>query len=173
MRQKSGRLFYEKQRFSLRRIGLALSAPPCVMLGLLIWQVVLGHPWGKQPMSNANVVGWTVFIWLIYFRLITVHLVIDVRDGELLVGLHGLWRPRRVPLGEIQAVETVTFDPERDYGGYGIRSSRQGKAYLAGGNRGVRLKLVNGATLVVGSQRSEELAGILSSSAKQAHTSRP
>jgi hypothetical protein len=172
MRRNSGRLFYEKQRFSLRRIGLTLAAPPCVMLGLLIWQVVLGHPWGKQPLSNANVVGWTVFIWVIYFRLITVHLVIEVSDRELLVGLHGLWRPRRVPLGEIQAVETVTFDPERDYGGYGIRSGRKGKAYLASGNRGVRLKLVNGATLVVGSQRSEELAGILSGSAKRGQPAR-
>ena len=52
------------------------------MLGLLIWQVILGHPWGKQPMSNANVIGWTMFLWLIYFRLITVRLVTEVRDRE-------------------------------------------------------------------------------------------
>jgi hypothetical protein len=158
---KSGGLFYEKQRFPLRRIGVALAAPPCFMLGLLVWQVVLGHPWGKQPMSNANVVGWTIFLWIIYFRLITVQLVIDVRGGELLLGLRGLWRARRVPLKDIQSVETVTFDPARDYGGYGIRSSRQGAAYIASGNRGVRLKLTNGATLVVGSQKPEELARIL------------
>lgn len=160
MHQRPDRLFFEKQRFSWR-IGLALLAPPCVMLGLLIWQVVLGHPWGKQPMSNANVIGWTAFIWVIYFRLITVQLVTEVRDGELVVGLRGLWRARRVPLGDIQSAEIVTFDPERDYGGYGIRSTRQGTAYIASGNRGVRLKLANGATLVIGSQRLDELAGIL------------
>ncbi len=133
---KSGVVFHEKQRFPLRRIGVALAAPPCFMLGLLVWQVVLGHPWGKQSMSNANVVGWTIFVWIIYFRLITVQLVTkvrggDVRDEELLVGLRGLWRARRVPLGNIQSVETVTFDPQRDYGGYGIRSNRQGTAPIS------------------------------------------
>ena len=169
---KSGVVFYEKQRFPLRRIAVALAAPPCFMLGLLVWQVALGHPWGRQPMSNANVVGWTIFLWIVCFRLITVQLVVEVRDGELLVGLRGLWRARRVPLGNIQSVETVTFDPQRDYGGYGVRSSRQGTAYIASGDRGVRLRLAKGATLVIGSQRAEELAGILSSSAKRAHRSR-
>ena len=105
-------------------------------------------------------------------RPITVQLVVEVRDEELRVGLRGLWRARRVPLGDIQSVETVTFDPLRDYGGYGVRSSRQGTTHIAGGTRGVRLRLAKGATLVIGSQRAEELAGILSSSAKRAHRSR-
>jgi hypothetical protein len=161
--QKSGRRFYEKQGLPLRRIAIALLVPPCIMLGLLIWQVVLGHPWGKSPMSNGNVIGWTVFLWLIYLRLITVRLVTEVRDGTLVVAMRGLWRSRRIPLADIQSADTVTFDPERDYGGYGIRSNREGKAYIASGHQGVRLKLANGATFVVGSQRSDELAGILRS----------
>ncbi len=161
MRRQSGQLFYEKQRFPLSRIGLVLATPPTIMLGLLIWQVVLGHTWGKQPMSNDSLIGWTIFLWLVYLRLITVRLIVEVGDGELRIGFHGLWRTRRVPVGDIQSAETVTFDPLRDWGGYGIRSSRQGKAYIANGNRGVKLKLAQGRTLVVGSQRPEELAGIL------------
>ena len=170
MLQKSDQLFYENQRFPLRRIGLALSTPPCIMLGLALWQVVLGHPWGKQPMSNANLIGWTIFLWILYFRLITVQLVTQVRRGELRVGLRGLWRARRIPLGEIQSIESVTLDPELDHSG--IRSGRKGKAYIAGGNRGVRLKLANGAMLVVGSQRPEELAGILNRSSLRSQTAK-
>ena len=128
------------------------------MLGLLIWQVVLGHTWGKHPMSNGDVIGWTVFLWLIYLRLITVRLVTEVRKGELIVRMRGLWRLRRVPLDHIQAVETITHDIARDYGGYGIRSTREGKAYVAGGGRGVRVTLAAGEKLVVGSQRPDELA---------------
>jgi len=48
----SRRLFREVQRFPLRRAGLALLAPPCVMLGLLVWQVWLGNSFGKQPLSR-------------------------------------------------------------------------------------------------------------------------
>jgi hypothetical protein len=135
------------------------------MLGLLIWQVILGHTWGKRPMSNSDVVGWTVFLWLIYALLITVKLVTEVRRGELIVALRGLWRLRRVPLDSIQSVETITYDIDRDYGGYGIRSSREGKAHLAAGARGVRVTLDGGETLVVGSDRPKELAAALRRSA--------
>lgn len=131
------------------------------MLVLLIWQVLLGHRWGKQPMSNANVIGWTVFLWLLYFRLITVRLVTDVRDGELVIAMRGLWRSRHVPLDKIQSVETTTHDIARDYGGYGIRSTREGKAYVASGTRGVRVTLASGEKLVVGSERPDELAAAL------------
>ena len=143
MSQNSGQRFFEKQGLPLRRVGVALLVPPSIMLGLLIWQVVLGHPWGKHPMSNARVIGWTIFLWVVYFRLITVRLVTEVRDETLIVALRGLWRTRRIALADIQSAETVTFDPERDYGGYGIRSNREGKAYLAKGHQGVRLKLAS------------------------------
>jgi hypothetical protein len=131
------------------------------MLGLLIWQVLLGHPWGKHPMSNGEVIGWTVFLWLLYFRLITVRLVTEVRQGELIVKMRGLWRLRRVPLDRILSVETITHDIARDYGGYGFRSIRGGKAYVAHGGRGVRLMLAAGEKLVVGSQQPDELARML------------
>jgi hypothetical protein len=131
------------------------------MLGLLIWQVLLGHPWGKHPMSNGDVIGWTVFLWLIYFRLITVRLVTEVRQGELIVRMRGLWRLRRVPLDRIQSVERITHDIARDYGGYGFRSIRGGKAYVASGGRGVRVTLAGGEKLVVGTQRPDELAQTL------------
>ena len=141
---------YVKQRFPTRRLALVLAMPPSVMVLLLIWQVLLGHPWGKHPMSNGDVIGRTIFLWIIDFRLITVRLVTEVRDGELLVGLHGLWRARHVPLTSIQSVETIVFDPIRDYGGYGIRPAA-GDRLIAEG-RGVRLKLESTAALVVGSQ---------------------
>ena len=114
-------------------------------------------------MSNARVIGWTLFLWMVYLRLITVRLVTEVRDGTLVVAMRGLWRKRRIPLADIQSVETITFDPERDYGGYGIRSTRQEKAYIASGNRGVRLKLAQGSAVVLGSQRPSELAAVLTS----------
>lgn len=155
-------MFREVQRFPLRRIALALASPPCFLLGLLIWQVILGHTWGKHPMSNGDVIGWTVFLWLVYFRLITVRLVTEVRKGALIVRLGGLWRLRRVALDGIKKVETITHDVARDYGGYGIRSTREGKAYVAGGGRGVRVTLSAGEKLVIGSERPDELAAALS-----------
>ena len=122
-------------------------------------------------MSNGDVIGWTVFLWLIYVRLITVRLVTEVRRRELVIALRGLWRLRRVPLGLIHSVQTITHNIARDYGGYGIRSTRGGKAYVANGGRGVRVTLTTGEKMVVGSQRPDELAAALSGSAIPPHAS--
>jgi hypothetical protein len=154
-------LFREVQRFSVRRIAVALASPPLFMLGLLIWQVVLGHTWGKHPMSNGDVIGWTVFLCVIYLRLITVRLVTEVRQRELTIALRGLWRLHRIPLDRIRAAEAITHDVGRDYGGYGIRSNREGKAYIAGSGGGVRVTLADGEKLVLGSMRPGELAAAL------------
>ena len=112
-------------------------------------------------MSNGDVIGWTVFVWVVYFRLITVRLVTEVRQGELVIAMRGLWRLRRVPLDRILSVETITHDIARDYGGYGFRSTRDGKAYVANGGRGVRVTLAGGEKLVVGSGQPDELAQVL------------
>jgi hypothetical protein len=150
-------LFHEEQRFRLMRQRILLAIPPGAMLLLLAWQVILGHPWGTKPMSNASVIGWTVFLCLVYVRLITVRLVTDVRPGEIAVAMRGFWRERRIPLNEIKSAKIVTYDAVRDYGGYGIRTARRGKAYIAGGNRGVRLELVKGGEVLIGSACPEEL----------------
>lgn len=112
-------------------------------------------------MSNADVVGWTVFLWLLYFRLITIRLVTEVRQGKLLIALRGLWRLRRVPLHQIRSVETISRDIARDYGGFGIRSTRNGRAYVASGPGGVLITLAEGEKLVVGSQRPDELVAAI------------
>jgi hypothetical protein len=153
--------FREEQSFRQRRVRILLAIPPGVMLLLLVWQVILGHPWGTKPISNASMIGWTVFLWLVYLRLVAVRLVTQVGPGELSVAMRGLWRERRIPLNEIKSAKIVTYDAARDYGGYGIRTIRRGKAYIAGGNRGVRLELVQGGAVVIGSKRPEELVAAI------------
>ncbi|HKW97068.1 MAG TPA: hypothetical protein VJN43_05000 [Bryobacteraceae bacterium] len=150
-------VFHEEQRFRLKRMRILLAIPPLSMLMLLIWQVLLGHPWGKHPVSNSSLVFWTIFLSLVYLRLVTVKLVTDVCRGEISLAMRGFWRKRRVALAEVAEVQTVTYDPVRDYGGYGVRTTRRGTAYIAGGNRGVRLKLTSGRVILIGSELAEEL----------------
>jgi hypothetical protein len=156
-------LFREEQRFRQPRIWVLLAILPVGFTLLLIWQVVLGHPAGRHPMSNSQVIGWTVFLWLVYLRLITIKLVTIVvpgkaEPGKLSVSLRGLWTIRRIPLAEVGKTEVVSYAPAADYGGYGIRLTRRGKAYIASGDRGVRFTLLKGGRVLVGSQRPEELA---------------
>jgi hypothetical protein len=48
---------------------------------------------------------------------------------------------RTVPLDDILASEWVRYSPMRQYGGWGVRVSRHGRAYIAFGDEGVQLLL--------------------------------
>jgi hypothetical protein len=157
MNRPAPAIFHEQQSFRRQRTRILLAIPPGAMLLLMAWQVILGQPWGTKPVSHARVIGWTVFLWLVYLRLVTIRLVSQVDPRGLSVGMRGLWRARHIPLMEIKSAKVVTYDAARDYGGYGIRTMRHSKAYIASGNRGVRLDLVKGGAVLIGSARPEEL----------------
>ena len=125
-------LFRESQRFSQVRVWVLTAILPVAVLFLAIMQVGLGHPLGKTPMSNGNLVGWSIFLWIIYLRLVTVKLVTEVGPGQVRIALRGLWRSSLIQLAKVRLVDVVEFDP-RDWGGLGIRSSKRGRAYIAGG----------------------------------------
>jgi hypothetical protein len=154
-------VFHEEQRFRQLRLRLLPAILPVAMLLLAIWQVGLGHVWGKSPMSNGSIIGWTIFLWLIYFRLMTVKLVTEVRPGEVRITMRGLWRRSRICLSTVRSVDIVTYDPAADWGGYGIRSNHAGRAYIAGGNDGVRLTLADGSVVLIGSERAPKLAAAI------------
>lgn len=154
----TGTAFHEVQALRQWHARIWMALPPAALLFITIRQVVFHHPWGSKPQSNGGLIFLTVLIAAVYFRLVTIRLVTDVRSGELLVGLRGLWRRRRVPLAAIRSAAAVRYDPAAEYGGYGIRSGPRGLAYIANGNRGVQLELQDGSKLLIGSQHPEELA---------------
>ena len=75
------------------------------------------------------------------------------------------WLPtfrRAVPLSTIQRLEVVRYRPIQDCWGWGVRRGRDGELVLnARGDRGVRLTLVDGSHVLIGSQHPEELAAAL------------
>jgi hypothetical protein len=159
MGRRSEPLFYEEQKFRQARLRILTAMLPVAMSLLAILQVGFGYSFGKHPMSNVSVIGWAIFLWLVYFRLMTVKLVTEVWPDAVTIALRGLWRTNRVSIDAVQSAKVVTFDPVQDWGGYGIRANRKGRAYLAAGNQGVKLELIGGRCVLIGSQRPYELAG--------------
>lgn len=151
-------IFREQQQFRQRRQRWMLAIPPAGVSLIAFVQVGLHHPFGLHPMSNGGIIGLAVFLWLVYLRLITVRLVTEVTDRALSLKFHGLWRKRRIPISAVASARVVTYDAAREYGGYGIRSSTQGRAYIVSGDRGVSIRLADGSQLLVGSEQPEALA---------------
>lgn len=70
---------------------------------------------------------------------------------------------RTILFDDIAGAEDVQYRPIRDYGGWGIRFGRKGMVYSMSGDRGVKLTLTNGKRVLIGSQRSGELARAINS----------
>jgi hypothetical protein len=69
----------------------------------------------------------------------------------------------RIAAEEISGFQPCTYNPIRDYGGWGIRFGRKGKAYNVSGDRGVQIELAKEKHLLIVSQRPEELVEALTS----------
>jgi hypothetical protein len=156
-------LFREVQQFRLGYARLALAMPPLVLAIISCRQIIWHHPWGNPPTTNGDLLFLTILTLLVYFRLITVRLVTELRPEHLSVAMKGLWRRVRVPIADIRTAVAVEYNPLREYHGYGIRSGPRGQAYIASGNQAVQLELGDGRRLLVGSQQPEELAHKLQS----------
>ena len=86
-----------------------------------------------------------------------------VDDREVVVSLGALFPlyRRRIQLADIAAARADTYAPLAEYGGWGVRGWGRNVALNARGDRGVRLMLMDGRRVLVGSQRAEELAAAL------------
>lgn len=80
----------------------------------------------------------------------------DVGDEGLRVRLWPL-PGRSYPWSDIESAVARTYEPLREYGGWGLRTSGNGVAWNVHGKDGVQLVLASGRRALIGSQRSYEL----------------
>jgi hypothetical protein len=66
---------------------------------------------------------------------------------------------RDIPISieNVKSIQSVTYSLLGEYGGWGIRIGKGGKAYNPTGDRGVKIIYNNGSHVLIGSQRPEEL----------------
>jgi hypothetical protein len=159
-----GQHFRETQRFHQWWIWLLVLIAPAVSVWAFVQQIVFGNPWGNNPASDLVLIilvivfgiGLPVFMYSL--RLIT-----EVRDDGIYVKFspfHFNWVI--FSFDDIDAWEVQTYNPLKDFGGWGIRYGWKGKAYNVHGNRGVLLSFKDGKSVLIGSQRADELGDAIS-----------
>lgn len=90
-------LYHEAQSLGRWHGKLVLAMPPAGILFITYRQLVWHHPWGNPPVSDGGLVFLAILALLVYMRLVTVKLVTDLLPKEVVVGLKGVWRLRRIP----------------------------------------------------------------------------
>jgi hypothetical protein len=154
-------LFREVQRFR----QWFLWVPIAVVTGVIWWlfgeQIILGNPQGQQPIPN-----WAAWVLALVFGLgfpvfaSVLRLITEVTSVAIIVRL-APFREKEIPLRTIDTAMEREYSAMREFGGWGVRTTKYGKAYNAHGDKGVQLVLRDDSRILIGSQRPEELAAAL------------
>ena len=160
-------LFTETQPLRLWRVRAVLAIPPGVLLFICCRQILWHKPWSAPAVANSDLIFLTVVACAVYLRLITVRLVTKLRAREIEIRLKGLWQRRRIRLEEVRSLEVANYDPVERFGGYGVRTTRRGTAFLAGGKGAAELVMENGQHFVIGSGDPAELVRRITAQRKQ------
>jgi Family of unknown function (DUF6141) len=168
-----GVYFRETQQFRQPWLWALLVSLALLEVGIfgsaMVRQLVFRRPWGDRPMSNEGLmllgslmILMAVALPILFYKMA---LVVEARDD----GLHCSFFPfvrRTIAFKDIERCEARSYNPLTEYGGWGIRFGRGGKAYNVSGNRGVQLELSGGERLLLGSQRPVELAAAIKARTK-------
>jgi hypothetical protein len=156
-------IFHEVQRFGQIWVWLLVLMTSALAWWGTVQQLILKKPFGSRPTPDAVMllIGMVFGIGFPLFFL-SLRLITEVRPDGICVRFVPLQRRfKRWACADIVGYELVTYRPIRDYGGWGIRSGPEGRAYNVSGNRGVKLTLRSRNRLLIGSQRPEQLAAAL------------
>jgi len=166
--QPASAIYHEEQYFDWKVYALLGLLEVAAGAALLWWthradpSVLQARAWSPEFL-----LGLTAGLGLPFLLIVSILHMTTEATADLVTVWYG-WLPiyrRSVAISSIRSCEVVDYRPIRDHGGWGVRSCRSGeRALTARGTRGVRLTMINGDRLLIGSQRPEELARILTQS---------
>jgi len=129
------------------------------LLGVIASAVVGGS---DGPPVVLNVALGLLFLAVVW-TMLSARLTFTVRRVTLEVHWWVLAK-KIISRTDIVSAEAATYDPMREFGGWGIRFGRNGsRAYSMSGNRAAELSLKDGKRIVLGSRDPEPLVAALRS----------
>lgn len=162
--------FTEKQKFNQAWLWMLIIFTillTTVIFGTGIYiQMIKGRSFGNNPMSDTGLIIVSSVIMTFNIALLwlfgagNLKTVIDDRGIRYRFFPFHL-RFRHVGWNELESVEVITYKPIRDYGGWGIRNGKAGKAYNISGDKGLQLVFTNRKRLLIGTNKAEELKQFL------------
>ena len=125
-------------------------------------QIILGIPFGNNPAPDGTLVL-LMFAPIILFGFVlslTLHTRID--RHSIVYRFAPIHRKERLIKWEaVKKIYVRKYKPIAEYGGWGFRLGRSGRAFNTSGNMGLQLVLNDGKKILIGTQEPEELKRII------------
>ncbi|MFS4417669.1 hypothetical protein [Maribacter sp. 2307ULW6-5] len=155
------RVFEETQRFTQWWLWLLLAV---VSLAVLLPPLSQLAQTGNTDLRDLDTGYWiglgTMALVVLLFVFMKLHTKIDEHGlSYQFFPIH--LRPKTLTWKEVDTIGVRTYKPLLEFGGWGYRIGRSGKALNVKGNKGIQIKLKNGDSLLIGTQKMEEVRLIL------------
>ena len=154
-------LFEEKQRFTQWWLWVLLLAVNTPFLWGIYQQIIKGIPFGDKPMSDTALLLTAGLILLVTTSLLFVRLETYIYKDRIEARFFPLQLKTALYYwDDVEDAVVRTYAPLKEYGGWGLRYSfsGHGKALNCSGNRGLQLVLKSGKKILIGTNKSDELA---------------
>lgn len=156
-------VFEERQRFNQWWIWL-------IILGIFAYEVYLLTDLVQEETLNSKTLSSYLLIMLPILIVLLVFLFSSLYTRIDESGIQTVFKPfgftkKSFSWRAIETVETITYSPLKDFGGWGYRLSFSGKgtAYNVKGNQGISIQLKNGKKFLIGTQKSEQALEVIES----------
>ena len=139
-------IFYEKQQFRQVWIWLIL-----ILILLILLIPIISGVFGIFLNIILLTIGYC-FIWLFY----SMKLITEIKKD----GIQITFTPFTnfiIPFNKIRSYKIRKYRPILEYGGWGIRFNRTGRAYTVSGKIGLQIELSNGKEILIGTENPDKL----------------
>ena len=139
-------IFYEKQQFRQVWIWMIL-----ILILLILLIPIISGVFGVFLNIILLTIGYC-FIWLFY----SMKLITEIKKD----GIQITFTPFTnfiIPFNKIRSYKIRKYRPILEYGGWGIRFNRTGKAYTVSGKIGLQIELSNGKEILIGTENPDKL----------------
>jgi len=155
-------LFQEKQRFNQKWLIALLAG--IILFGFwgFTQQILLGKPFGDNPASNLGLILSTFLPLLIVAFIFALQLRTKIDKNGIVYQFWPVHRKEQIiKWEEVSCAYVRKYSPILEYGGWGFRHGRKGKALNTSGNMGLQIEFLNGKKLLIGTQKPDELERVL------------
>ncbi|MBL7808822.1 MAG: hypothetical protein JNN28_13460 [Saprospiraceae bacterium] len=151
-------LFSESQRFAQTWLWVILIGTLFIPILGLYQQMVVGVPFGNNPMPNVGLVAMLLFEAVLLYFFWSIRLNTEIDKQEIRFAFRPFTR-RRILWSDVKTAQVVNYG---FVGGWGVRySASYGKIYNVNGKYGLTLELKSGEKICIGTQQQEELKEVL------------
>lgn len=109
---------------------------------------------------SVNSGFWIIVVIIILFSFIKLKTTINA-EGITIQFFPFLLKNKFISWSEVGQIYVKDYNPIYDYGGWGYRIGKKGKAYNTKGSHGLQLIFKNGSNLLIGTQKKSELSIII------------